>query len=137
MKGAYGRIEQRLRDHGRLKKEMVFRKLELQYPEVNNSNSTRVQTSKSNSDPVARLVEKWESDILLIDLKRRYDTIEKFLKELEESHRIILEMRYMSREKYSWEVIGMRVGYSAGHCRDIRKECLQRLADRLSWDSAT
>lgn len=137
MKGIYGKVEQRLRDHARIKKEIKFRKLELEYPEVSSSNQTMVQTSKTNTDPVARIVEKWETDKLLKDLKRRYDTIEKFLNELEETHRIILEMRYMSREKYSWKVIADRVGYTEGHCRDIRKDSLDRLANMLSWETPT
>lgn len=137
MKGIYGKVEQRLRDHARIKKEIKFRKLELEYPEVSSSNQTLVQASKTNTDPVARIVEKWETDKLLKDLKRRYDTIEKFLNELEETHRIILEMRYMSREKYSWKVIADRVGYTEGHCRDIRKDSLDRLANMLSWETST
>ena len=137
MKGIYDKLEQKLRDHALLKKEITLRQLELEFPISFDGNTTAVQTSKGNSDPVGRLVEKWEMDGDLITLKRRYATVEKFLNELDESHRVILEMRYMSRKVHSWEVIALRVGYTPGHCRDVRKKCLDKLANMLGWEIPT
>lgn len=137
MKGIYDDLEQKLRLHGSVKREIRLRKLDIQYPELEEGNPTKVQTSTGNSDPVGRLIEKWESDKELIDLRRRFDTIEKFLNELDETPRIILTMRYMSREKQSWRSISKRVGYTSSHCHDIRKKSLDRLADMLAWEIST
>ena len=135
MKGIYDKLEQKLRDHALLKKEIRNRKLELEFTRTQDDNTTAVQTSKGTSNPTARLVERWEMDGDLITLKRRYQTIEKFLGELDESHRLILEMRYMSREVHDWKVIAKRVGYAEGTCRNKRKEALDRLGNYLSWES--
>lgn len=135
MKGIYDSLEQKLRAHALLKKEIYNRKLELEFPESYDDNTTPVQTSNGNSDPTGKLVEKWEMDEELITLKRRYATIQKFLTDIDTSHKIILEMRYMSREVHSWEVIAKRVGYASSSCRRIRKECLDKLADRLAWET--
>lgn len=134
MKGRYDELEQKLREYALLKKEIKNRKLELQFPDSFDDNTTAVQTSKGQSNPTANLVEKWEMDEELIVLKRRYATIQKFINEIDESHRIILEMRYMSRVVHSWEVIALRVGYAPGHCRRIRKQSLDELMNRLSWE---
>lgn len=135
MKGIYDKLEQKLRDHALLKKEIRLRQLEIEFPITFDGNTTAVQTSKGNSDPVGRLVEKWEMDGDLITLKRRYATVEKFLNELDESHRNIIKMRYMSREVASWATIADRVGYSEGTCRRIRKESLDKLGNYLAWES--
>lgn len=135
MKGIYDELEQKLRAHALLKKQIQNRKLELEFPETYDSNTTAVQTSNSNSDPTGILVEKWEMDEELIILKRRYATIQKFLNDIDSSHKIILEMRYMSREVHSWEVIAKRVGYSQGSCRRIRKQCLDELGNYLAWET--
>ncbi|MFL2118570.1 DUF722 domain-containing protein [Marinilactibacillus psychrotolerans] len=135
MKGIYDKLEQKLRDHALLKKEITNRKLELEFAKVADGNTTAVQTSNGNSDPVGRLVEKWEMDGDLITMKRRYATIDKFMKEIDESHRNIIKMRYMSREVVSWATIANRVGYSEGTCRRIRKESLDKLANCLAWES--
>ena len=137
MKGIYDELEQKLRLHGSVKREIKLRKLDLQYPELAEGNPTKVQTSIGNSDPVGRLILKWESDKELIDLRRRYDTIEKFLNQLDETPRIILTMRYMSRNKHSWKDIADRVGYVPSHCQDIRKQALDQLANMLSWETTT
>jgi len=137
LKGIYDELEQKLRLHGSVKREIRLRKLEIQYPELEEGNATKVQTSTGNSDPVGRLIEKWETDKELIVLRRRFDTIEKFLRELDETPRIILTMRYMSREKHSWKDIAKRVGYTPSHCHDIRKKALDRLANMLGWESST
>lgn len=137
MKGIYDKLEQKLRLHGSVKREIRLRKLDMQYPELEEGNPTRVQTSIGNSDPVGRLVEKWESDKELIHLRRQYDTIEKFLSELDETPRIILTMRYMSRDKHTWNDIAKRVGYAPSHCQDKRKQALDTLANMLSWESST
>lgn len=134
MKGIYDELEQKLRLHGSVKREIRMRKLDLEYPEIHEGNPTKVQTSIGNSDPVGQLILKWESDKELIALRRRFDTIEKFLRQLDETPRIILTMRYMSRKKHSWLDISKRVAYSEGHCREIRKESLDKLADMLSWE---
>lgn len=134
MKGVYDELEQKLRLHGSVKREIRMRKLDLEYPEIHEGNPTKVQTSTGNSDPVGQLILKWESDKELIALRRRFDTIEKFLRQLDETPRIILNMRYMSREKYSWRDIANRVGYVPSHCQDIRKQSLDQLADMLSWE---
>lgn len=135
MKGIYDKLEQKLRDHALLKKEIRSRELEIEFPISFDGNTTAVQTSKGNSDPTGSLVEKWEMDEELITLKRRYATIQKFLNDIDTSHKIILEMRYMSREVYSWEVIAKRVGYSQGSCRRIRKQCLDELGNYLAWET--
>lgn len=135
MKGIYDKLEQKLRDHALLKKEIRNRKMELEFTHTRDENTTTVQTSKGTSNPTAQLVERWEMDGDLITLKRRYQTIEKFLAELDETHRLILEMRYMSREVHGWKVIAKRVGYAEGTCRNKRKEALDRLGNYLSWES--
>lgn len=135
MRGIYDKLEQKLRDHALLKKEIKNRKLELQFESVRDDNTTAVQTSKGTSNPTATLVERWELDGDLIRLKRRYQCVEKFLRELDETHRIILQMRYMSREVYEWKVIGKRVGYTPGTCRRKRKEALDKLGHYLAWES--
>ncbi|TLQ07579.1 DUF722 domain-containing protein [Marinilactibacillus psychrotolerans] len=136
MKGIYDKLEQKLRDHALLKKEITNRKLELEFAKVADGNTTAVQTSNGNSDPVGRLVEKWEMDGDLITMKRRYATIDKFMKEIDESHKIILQMRYMSKRPQSWDVIALRVGYTENHCIRVRKQLLDQLADRLGWEVA-
>ena len=135
MKGIYDKLEQKLRDHALLRKEIQNRKLELEFTRQVDDNTTAVQTSKGKSNPTAQLVERWEMDGNLITLKRRYQTIEKFLGELDETDRLILEMRYMSRKVYDWKIIAKRVGYAEGTCRNKRKEALDRLGNYLSWES--
>lgn len=133
MRGVYGWVEQKLRDHVKIEKYIKDRKLSLQYPPNVDYNPDKVQTSGYQGDPVADVVEKWLNDKELIDMKREYDTIKNYLSELDELPHRILKMRYMSREKYTWNEIVKEVPYTREHCMAIRKSCLDELANRLSW----
>ncbi|MFC6464969.1 hypothetical protein ACFP65_08305 [Marinilactibacillus sp. GCM10026970] len=134
MKGAYSWVEQKLRDYAQLEKFIKERKLVLQYPPNVDYNPDKVQTSGYQGDPVADVVEKWMSDKELIDMKREYDTIKKYLSELDELPRRILKLRYMSRQKYTWKEIIKEIPYTREHCISIRKKCLDELGNRLSWE---
>lgn len=131
MKGIYDELEQKLRLHAVVRKEIYKRKLEIQYQPKEVSNPTRVQTSTGNSDPVGRLVADWLIDPEITRLSRETDIIEKFLNELDDTPRKVLEFRYMKDRKYSWKEIGEKLTYAPSHCQDMRKKALDQLAHRL------
>ena len=80
-------------------------------------------------------------DDLLMDLRNQYDRILRqkklvmaLIEELDrENEKLVLWNRYISTDargnRQTWEQIGERVGYSAGHARAIRDKAVERLAE--------
>ena len=80
-------------------------------------------------------------DDLLMDLRNQYDRILRqkklvmaLIEELNhENEKLVLWCRYISTDargnRQTWEQIGERVGYSAGHARAIRDKAIAELVD--------
>ena len=80
-------------------------------------------------------------DDLLMDLRNQYDRILRqkklvmaLIEELNhENEKLVLWCRYISTDargnRQTWDQIGERVGYSAGHARAIRDKAIAELAD--------
>ena len=80
-------------------------------------------------------------DDLLMDLRNQYDRILRqkklvmvLIDELDhENEKLVLWNRYIFTDgrgnRQTWEQIGERVGYSAGHARAIRDKAVERLAE--------
>ncbi|ELC8463710.1 MAG: DNA-binding protein [Clostridium perfringens] len=71
-----------------------------------------------------------------IAIKKRLEefinSIDKALNELSNTERKIVELRYLEREKYTWNEIGNVVGYSSIYCRkELFDKCLKVLYENI------
>lgn len=128
------RSEQILRDYysGKLAQQIEMRKLELAYP-PQPENEVKVRVSESSvGDPTEREVLNRVMDLRLATLERRLMCVEKFISNLSDEDRHILEYRY--KRDYTWIKVARLVHMSRMTCHRHHKEMLIELEKYLAWD---
>lgn len=128
------RSEQILRDYysGQLAQQIELRKLELAYPSQP-ENEVKIRVSESNvGDPTEREVLSRVMDLRLATLERRMKCVEKFISNLSDEDRRILEYRY--KRDYTWIKVARLVHMSRMTCHRHHKEMLIELEKYLAWD---
>lgn len=128
------RSEQILRDYysGKLAQQIELRKLELAYPSQP-ENEVKIRVSESSvGDPTEREVLSRVMDLRLATLERRMKCVEKFISDLTDEDRRILEYRY--KRDYTWIKVARLVHMSRMTCHRHHKEMLIELKKYLAWD---
>lgn len=126
--------EQVLKDYysGQLAQRIESRKLELAYP-PQPENEVKVRVSESSvGDPTEREVLNRVMDLRLATLERRLMCVEKFISNLSDEDRQILEYRY--KRDYTWIKVARLVHMSRMTCYRHHKEMLIELEKYLAWD---
>ena len=126
--------EQVLKDYysGKLAQRIKLRKLELAYPSQP-ENEVKVRVSESNvGDPTEREVMNRVMDLRLATLERRLMCVEKFISDLTDEDRRILEYRY--KRDYMWIKVARLMHMSRMTCYRHHKEMLIELEKYLAWD---
>lgn len=128
------RSEQVLKDYygGQLAQRIESRKLELAYP-PQPENDVKIRVSESSvGDPTEREVLNRVMDLRLATLERRLMCVEKFISNLPDEDRRILEYRY--KRDYTWIKVARLVHMSRMTCHRHHKEMLIELEKYLAWD---
>lgn len=128
------RSEQVLKDYygGQLAQRIESRKLELAYP-PQPENDVKIRVSESSvGDPTEREVLNRVMDLRLATLERRLMCVEKFISDLPDEDRRILEYRY--KRDYTWIKVARLVHMSRMTCHRHHKEMLIELEKYLAWD---
>ena len=128
------RSEQVLKDYysGQLAQRIESRKLELAYPpQPENDVKIRVNDNRVG-DPTEREVLNRVTDLRLATLERRLMCVEKFISDLTDEDRRILEYRY--KRDYTWIKVARLVHMSRMTCHRHHKEMLIELEKYLAWD---
>ena len=128
------RSEQVLKDYysGKLAQQIEMRKLELAYP-PQPENEVKIRVSESSvGDPTEREVLNRVMDLRLAMLERRLMCVEKFISDLTDEDRRILEYRY--KRDYVWIKVARLVHMSRMTCYRHHKEMLIELEKYLAWD---
>lgn len=128
------RSEQVLKDYysGQLAQRIESRKLELAYP-PQPENEVKIRVSESSvGDPTEREVLNRVMDLRLATLERRLMCVEKFISDLTDEDRRILEYRY--KRDYTWIKVARLVHMSRMTCYRHHKEMLIELEKYLAWD---
>lgn len=128
------RSEQVLKDYysGQLAQRIESRKLELAYP-PQPENDINIRVSESSvGDPTEREVLNRVMDLRLATLERRLMCVEKFISDLTDEDRRILQYRY--KHDYMWIKVARLVHMSRMTCYRHHKEMLIELEKYLAWD---
>ena len=128
------RSEQVLKDYysGKLAQQIEMRKLELAYP-PQPENEVKIRVSESSvGDPTERKVLSRVMDLRLATLERRLMCVEKFISDLSDEDRRILEYRY--KRDYTWVKVARLVHMSRATCYRHYNDMLIDLRKYLAWE---
>lgn len=128
------RSEQVLKDYysGKLAQQIELRKLELAYPSQP-ENEVKIRVSESSvGDPTEREVLSRVMDLRLATLERRMKCVEKFVSNLTDEDRHILEYRY--KRDYTWVKVARLVHMSRATCYRHYNDMLIDLRKYLAWE---